>query len=174
MLIKWLSGNVRGFFGCFFWGSSTPASAATRFCAWRRVASERQQTDFWLSVFFFSFFPPRTAEGVAAETQSQHNNGPLSLALSFSLSLARPLTRSLSAWEESGEAGGVYLSHGNWFAGVEVGSFKKTSFSVTPSHLSVWKAAGRESERESEGVPPLLMLRMHFSYKGLRKRASAS
>lgn len=41
-------------------------------------------------------------------------------------------------------AGGVYLSHGNWFAGVEVGSFEKTSFSLTPSHLSVWKAAGRK------------------------------
>lgn len=38
---------------------------------------------------------------------------------------------------------GVYLSHGNWFAGVEVGSFEKTSFSLTPSHLSAWKAAGR-------------------------------
>lgn len=54
-------------------------------------------------------------------------------------------------------AGGVYLSHGNWFAGVEVGSFEKTSFSLTPSHLSVWKAAGRkgrriEREGESEGV----------------------
>ena len=40
-------------------------------------------------------------------------------------------------------AGGVYLSHANWFAGVEVGSFEKTSFSLTLSHLSVWKAAGR-------------------------------
>lgn len=44
-------------------------------------------------------------------------------------------------------AGGVYLSHGNWFAGVEVGSFEKTSFSLTPSHLSVWKAAGRKGRR---------------------------
>lgn len=42
---------------------------------------------------------------------------------------------------------GVYLSHGNWFAGVEVGSFEKTSFSLTPSHLSVWKAAGRKGRR---------------------------
>lgn len=52
-------------------------------------------------------------------------------------------------------AGGVYLSHGNWFAGVEVGSFEKTSFSLTPSHLSVWKAAGRKGrriERGREGV----------------------
>lgn len=44
-------------------------------------------------------------------------------------------------------AGGVYLSHGNWFAGVEVGSLEKTSFSVTASHLSVWKAAGRRAGR---------------------------
>lgn len=46
---------------------------------------------------------------------------------------------------------GVYLSHGNWFAGVEVGSFKKTSFSLTPSHLSVWKAAGRKSGSTERG-----------------------
>lgn len=48
-------------------------------------------------------------------------------------------------------AGGVYLSHGNWFAGVEVGSFEKTSFSLTPSHLSVWKAAGRKGRRIESG-----------------------
>lgn len=47
---------------------------------------------------------------------------------------------------------GVYLSHGNWFAGVEVGSFEKTSFSLTPSHLSVWKAAGGRMERAREGM----------------------
>lgn len=48
---------------------------------------------------------------------------------------------------EVGKGAGVYLSHGNWFAGVEVGSFEKTSFSLTPSHLSVWKAAGRKGRR---------------------------
>lgn len=53
-------------------------------------------------------------------------------------------------------AGGVYLSHGNWFAGVEAGSFEKTSFSLTPSHLSVWKAAGRKGRRrERERVKEL-------------------
>lgn len=49
-------------------------------------------------------------------------------------------------------AGGVYLSHGNWFAGVEVGSFEKTSFRLTPSHLSVWKAAGRKGGRKGGGM----------------------
>lgn len=62
------------------------------------------------------------------------------------------------SWERSGGfrgvgrgAGGVYLSHGNWFAGVEVGSFEKTSFSLTPSHLSVWKAAGRKGKGMGRG-----------------------
>lgn len=63
------------------------------------------------------------------------------------------------AWKECGVEGvgrgarGVYLSHGNWFAGVEVGSFEKTSFSLTLAHLSVWKAAGRKWRRiEREGA----------------------
>lgn len=72
--------------------------------------------------------------------------------------------------EEEGEggAGGVYLSHGNWFAGVEVGSFEKTSFSLTPSHLSVWKAAGRKGrriERGREGGSEGVLLQRHFHTK---------
>lgn len=65
------------------------------------------------------------------------------------------LERDGGSWgvgdEEGGVLEGVYLSHGNWFAGVEVGSFKKTSFSLTPSHLSVWKAAGRKSGSSERG-----------------------
>lgn len=83
---------------------------------------------------------------------------------------------TLSAWKEVGKlwegvgrgAGGVYLSHGNWFAGVEVGSFEKTSFSLTPSHLSVWKAAGRKGrriERGREGASEGVLLQRHFHTK---------
>lgn len=72
-------------------------------------------------------------------------------------------------WGEVGRgAGGVYLSHGNWFAGVEVGSFEKTSFSLTPSHLSVWKAAGRKGrriERGREGGSEGVLLQRHFHTK---------
>lgn len=35
-----------------------------------------------------------------------------------------------------------YLSHGNWFAGVEVGSFVKPHSVPTHSHLNVWKSRG--------------------------------
>lgn len=53
----------------------------------------------------------------------------------------------------------VYLSHGNWFAGAEVGSFEKTLTGLTPSHLSVWKCAEREGWRE------VLLLLRHFHTK---------
>lgn len=87
----------------------------------------------WLFDFFF--LPP----GATAEMQS-HNNGWLPLP-----------GKRWGGFFWGGGAGGVYLSHGNWFAGVEVGSFEKTSFSLTPSHLSVWKAAGRTGRgREGE------------------------
>lgn len=99
------------------------------------------EAEKWLQADFltFSFLPP----GVTAEMQS-HNNGRLSLP-----------GKRWGSWGGGGGgvargAGGVYLSHGNWFAGVEVGSFEKTSFSLTPSHLSVWKAAGRKG-RGMEG-----------------------
>lgn len=83
---------------------------------------------------------------------------------------------TLSVWKETGSldlvaggvgrgAGGVYLSHGNWFAGVEVGSFEKTSFSPTPSHLSVWKASGRKGRRMEGGREEGVLLQRHFLTK---------
>lgn len=59
----------------------------------------------------------------------------------------------------------VYLSHGNCFAGVEVGSFERTSFSLTPAHLSVWKAAGREGIRMEGWMERRSGAAEAFSYK---------
>lgn len=124
-----------------------------------RVMLERQKSGYRLTFDFF-FSTPR-GHGRNAEPQQWP---------------------TLSAWKEMGRlggggggvargAGGVYLSHGNWFAGVEVGSFEKTSFSLTPSHLSVWKAAGRKGRRiEREGGREWRSAAAEaFSYKGLRK-----
>lgn len=116
------------------------------------VMLERQKSDYRLT---FDSPPPLRGHGRNAEPQQWE---------------------TLSAWKEVGKlwegvgrgAGGVYLSHGNWFAGVEVGSFEKTSFSLTPSHLSVWKAAGRKGrriERGREGASEGVLLQRHFHTK---------
>ena len=122
-----------------------------------RVMLERQKSDYRLTFDFFSH-PPLPPPGAMAEMQS-HNNGWLFLPGKRWGSCGRGVGRG---------AGGVYLSHGNWFAGVEVGSFEKTSFSLTPSHLSVWKAAGRKGrriERGREGVSEGVLLQRHFHTK---------
>lgn len=111
----------------------------------RRVAFERQKSGYKLTFdFFFSSFLSPNPEGSEQKCRAD-NNGRLSL----------PGKRQakLGGWgmKKEGVLEGVYLSHGNWFAGVEVGSFKKTSFSLTPSHLSVWKAAGRKSGSTERG-----------------------
>lgn len=122
MLMKWLNGNVR-----FFEELPLCFAVCTFMCF--GVMLEREESVLTLTSWLFFNSP-------GEEVQS-HNND------------------FLSSWKEmerlgwfffgGGEGGvaGVYLSHGNWFAGVEVGSFEKTSFSLTPSHLSAWKAAGR-------------------------------
>ena len=155
MLMKWLDGKCQVFF--------TPGNPALCFaaCAYVRlgVKSEEQGSDYRLSL----------PSGATAKTQG-HNNGWLFL----------PGKRwwwwwvLLRGWVGRG-AGGVYLSHGNWFAGVEVGSFEKTSFGLTASHLSVWKAAGRKGGRlgrgggGGEGVTLLLLLQRYFHTKGWRQ-----
>lgn len=129
MVMKWQDGNVsllRKFRALFCSLCLCMPSCHVR------EAEKWLQADSWLS-----FYPP----GATAETQS-HNNGCLFL----------PGKRWGGWWGWKGAAGGVYLSHGNWFAGVEVGSFEKTSFSLTHSHLSVWKAAGRKGRRMESGV----------------------
>lgn len=118
------------------------------------VMLERQKSDYRLT---FDSPPPPPLRGHGRNAEPQQ-------------------WETLSAWKEVGKlwegvgrgAGGVYLSHGNWFAGVEVGSFEKTSFSLTPSHLSVWKAAGRKGrriERGREGASEAVLLQRHFHTK---------
>lgn len=162
MLIKWLSGNVSFFFEEI---PRRPLRLVLMCVVVSRLRGRKVATN-WLLTFFFllSFSRPR---GVTAEMQS------------------RQQWPTLSAWKETGEVGGwrmkkggvlegVYLSHGNWFAGVEVGSFKKTSFSLTPSHLSVWKAAGRKSGSTERGRQWRSAAAEAFSYKGPRKWVSVS
>lgn len=154
MLMKWLDGKCH-FFSSFW------ENAALCFCGLHLRAPSCHvgeavkwlQADFLLLLFFL---PP----GAVAEMQS-HNNGCLFL----------PGKRC--GGEGGVEVGkgaiGVYLSHGNWFAGVEVGSFEKTSFSLTPSHLSVWKAAGRKGRRlERVREEWRSAVAEAFSYKGWR------
>lgn len=145
MLMKWLDGNVIllwRFLSMFLW--------SVLMCAFVSCWRGRKVTTGWLLT------PP--PPGAMAEMQS-HNNGWLSLPGKRWGSCGRGVGRG---------AGGVYLSHGNWFAGVEVGSFEKTSFSLTPSHLSVWKAAGRKGRRIArgrEGVSEGVLLQRHFHTK---------
>lgn len=148
MLMKWLDENVIFFFLRKF-------HFCLAVCAYvcLRVMLERQKSDYRLTFDFFSFYPRGPRQKCRATT----------MAGSFCLERGGEV-------EEEGEggAGGVYLSHGNWFAGVEVGSFEKTSFSLTPSHLSVWKAAGRKGrriEREREGGSEGVLLQRHFHTK---------
>lgn len=108
-------------------------------CAFLSYCRGSKVTTGWLLTFFplslsvsLSLSQP---PGATAETQS-HNNGWLFFFFFF------PGKRG---WRWC--VRGVYLSHGNWFAGVEVGSFERTSSSPTPSHLSVWECERRRMER---------------------------
>lgn len=146
MLMKWLDGNV-----IFLWKFLSMFLWSVLMCAFMSCWRGRKVTTGWL----LTPPPPLRGHGRNAEPQQWE---------------------TLSAWKEVGKlwegvgrgAGGVYLSHGNWFAGVEVGSFEKTSFSLTPSHLSVWKAAGRKGrriERGREGASEGVLLQRHFHTK---------
>lgn len=140
-----------------FWGNSSQCFAVCAYVC-LRIMLERHKSDYRLT---FDFFLPL---GATAGTQS-HNNGWLFLPGKRWGGWGRGFGRG---------AGGVYLSHGNWFAGVEVGSFEKTSFSLTPSHLSVWKAAGRKRRGIERGRESRSAAAEAFSYKSWRKWVSMS
>lgn len=154
MLMKWLNGKCHIFFfflrkcsSVFLWFALT--------CAFMSCWRGSKVTTGWLFASFFSL-PP----GAVAEMQS-HNNG--------CLFLLGKRCGGEGGVEVGKGAIGVYLSHGNWFAGVEVGSFEKTSFSLTPSHLSVWKAAGRKGRRMERVREEWRSADAEaFSYKGWR------
>lgn len=154
MLMKWLDGKCHIFFfflrkcsSVFLWFALT--------CAFMSCWRGSKVTTGWL---FASFFPYPQGQWQKCRATT--------MAVSFCLERG---VGGEGGVEVGKGAIGVYLSHGNWFAGVEVGSFEKTSFSLTPSHLSVWKAAGRKGRRmERVREEWRSAVAEAFSYKGWR------
>lgn len=136
-----------------FWGNPALCSAVgAPVC--RLVMLERQRCDCRLTFDFF--FSPR---GHGRNTEPQQ-------------------WLTLSAWKEVGRlggvgrgAGGVYLSHGNWFAGVEVGSFEKNLIQ-SDSLPFICLEGCREKVEKDGGREWRSAAAEAFSYKGWRKWVS--